>query len=351
MRGQERERLLWLDLLRIWSCFWVIVSHVQSPFYWRDKIGNGTWGGWMEQVIIAAISRFAVPCFIMISGVIWLHKGNDVSIKSLWKKRIPRLFTSLLFWSILYAIFTEWSNKKFEIYRFVKNVFCGNYHLWFLYMFIGVYTVIPLIQYISKSEKLFRYLLVLSGIFTSVIPTMKKIPILEKSQIFNYIFNTINFKFALGGVFYVMLGHFLDDYVNNCVRRRALVVLGGLSLLITILLGRFECIVTQTKNFNWFDYYALNIILYSIGVFSIFKKDFKLPQMCTDLISKVSKLSFGIYLIHDFYKVLLTNKFATLSAICPKYILVFLISCLVFIASFITVWLINKIPKLNKYIL
>lgn len=45
MRGQERERLLWLDLLRIWSCFWVIVSHVQSPFYWRDKIGNGTWGG------------------------------------------------------------------------------------------------------------------------------------------------------------------------------------------------------------------------------------------------------------------------------------------------------------------
>ena len=73
--------------------------------------------------------------------------------------------------------------------------------------------------------------------------------------------------------------------------------------------------------------------------------------MCTDLISKVSKLSFGIYLIHDFYKVLLTNKFATLSAICPKYILVFLISCLVFIASFITVWLINKIPKLNKYIL
>ena len=147
-------------------------------------------GGWMEQVIIAAISRFAVPCFIMISGVIWLHKGNDVSIKSLWKKRIPRLFTSLLFWSILYAIFTEWSNKKFEIYRFVKNVFCGNYHLWFLYMFIGVYTVIPLIQYISKSEKLFRYLLVLSGIFTSVIPTMKKIPILEKSQIFNYIFNS-----------------------------------------------------------------------------------------------------------------------------------------------------------------
>lgn len=149
------------------------------------------------------------------------------------EKKIKRLFTSFLFWSILYAIFTEWSNKEFDICRFVKNVLCGHYYLWLLYMLIGVYMVEPLIQYIAKNEKLFMYLLILSGIFTCIIPTVKKVPIIEQSQTFNYIFNTINFKFAVGGVFYAMLGHFLDDYVNNRVKRGRLFVLGVDSLLVS----------------------------------------------------------------------------------------------------------------------
>lgn len=200
--AKAKKHISWIDLLRIWAAFWVIVSHVQSSFYWND--GIETKGG-IEQLVLAGFSRFAVPVFIMISGTLFLHCNEVCSLKENGK-RIFRLLVILLFWNCFYAFFTEFHSKDWQFDRFIKNLTCGNYHLWYLYMLIGVYVTIPILQYISKNKTLLVYLTVLSCIFTSIIPTLRKVQFFSNSEIFNTVIDTINFKFALGGGYVFFAG-------------------------------------------------------------------------------------------------------------------------------------------------
>lgn len=297
------KRIVWIDMLRIWATFCVIVAHVQSAFYW--DAGIETRGG-KEQVIIVGISVFSVPIFLMLSGKIWLHKKDGVSLKNLWKK-IFRLFTALAFWSLFYAILNEINNTGFEKNRFIKNILCGNYHLWFMYMFIGVYMVIPMLQQIAKNKTLLIYTTILAGIFASLLPTLKNLSIFANSEIFNTIITQIDYKFVLGGGFYFLLGYLIDDFIINNKRRFALMAVGFAALIISFLLAYYERL-SGSHTFNWYGTYMINILLYNIGMFAAFKKEYNISEKLEKSIHIIGEYTMGIYLLHDFIKNILNNS-------------------------------------------
>ncbi len=339
------KRIFWIDLLRIWATFCVIIAHVQSAFYW--DAGIETLGG-QEQVIIVGITVFSVPIFLMLSGTIWLHKKEVVELKPLWNK-ILKLLTALAFWSVFYAIYNESNNAEFDAYRLLKNILCGNYHLWFMYMFIGVYMVIPMLQQIAKNKKLLIYTTILAGIFACLIPTLRNIRVFAGSEIFNIVVSQIDYKFVLGGNFYFVLGYVMDEFISNNKRRHMLMGTGFVALCVSFILAYYER-VTGSHSFNWYGTYTINILLYNVGVFAAFKREYHVSDKIKNLVHRIAEHSLGIYLIHDFVKSVVNKKFFALEINIPESVAVFIISVIVFLISLFITWIIKKIPKVNRYI-
>lgn len=167
------DRLIYLDLLRVAASFFVIMLHVSatdwasvSVYSWVWEIYNG----------YDSLVRWVVPAFVMISGCFFLNDKKEMLLKKLAQKYIWRLVKGFFFWSVLYA----GMNCCIALYRgmrgddlvwtFLQMVLRGHYHLWFIYMMIGLYLITPFLRPIARSKKLLEYFLILGYIFAIINP-------------------------------------------------------------------------------------------------------------------------------------------------------------------------------------
>ncbi|MBR3300706.1 MAG: acyltransferase family protein, partial [Clostridia bacterium] len=155
------ERHSWMDLARILACFAVILIHSQ---------GNTT-----ADAIAVHLCHCAVPVFVMISGTNFLKKDREMSVTKMWKKYILPLAEVFFTWSFLYAIWTSYADTKALNFEFVKTVFIntinGHYHLWYIWMTIGIYMVLPFIKKFTdnSSKKELIYYLSLAFAYLSLV--------------------------------------------------------------------------------------------------------------------------------------------------------------------------------------
>ena len=130
------------DCLRIIAILAVIMIHCSAPYvidFPRDSfnfvIGN----------IFDSVARIGVPFFVIISGYFMLNENKELSILKI-KSKILKLFMILGFWSLFYALVYHFKN-------FLNAFIYGHYHLWFLYMLIGLYLITPILRLFVKKEK------------------------------------------------------------------------------------------------------------------------------------------------------------------------------------------------------
>jgi len=355
------KRVVWLDLVRIFSIFFVIVIHITAiDWYAKDP----TSFGWNILNIYDSISRFCVPVFLMISGALFLSKKN-IDIKKLYTKNIMRLVVALMFWAFIYAIVSNWrllNNFSLNNFFIIVNSFNKiNYHLRFLLSLIGVYIFIPLIKKVTEDEKLFKYLLIISIIFSIIIPTINITfdylnyfggynPFYQLYySLTNWLFK-IHIPFVSGYLTFFLTGYKLfKDPIKN---KKLIYLLGVISLLFTVLATAFVSIKYNTPVEAYYSYNTINVYLLAIAVFVFFKEEvskIKFNDKVTRFIKILSDSIFGIYLIHVIFIIFI--KDFNLLPLNMNYILaVPLFSLIVFIMSFIAIYLIRKIPKVHKYI-
>lgn len=89
----------------------------------------------------------------MLSGALLLGREKKIFLY----KRIVRVLFPLISWSIVYSIWNDhWSGREFDLFQFIVSVFSRPvmFHLWFIYMMIGIYLVFPLgnIVYLALNE-------------------------------------------------------------------------------------------------------------------------------------------------------------------------------------------------------
>ena len=157
-KNTRQNRELWGDMLRILSCFVIILLHNTCNVF--DKFKEGQ----TEILIVNAFTAFAVPCFYMISGAYLLRKPQGISLTL--KNRIPKIVIPTLFWGCVYLIMFG----EIEGINFLKLFFQNQEsHLWFMYSLFGIYMLLPFISRIYNSislmQKLYGLLLLL------IIPT------------------------------------------------------------------------------------------------------------------------------------------------------------------------------------
>lgn len=350
--SKPRDRVLSFDVIRIVAVLAVVMIHSAATFiaYPPQSVE------FIMANIFDGISRIGVPLFVMISGALMLDENKNLPIKTMLKYAL-KIFILLCIWSLLYAvvyqIITPLSeNKQVSVSAFFNAFVYGHYHLWYLYMLIGLYLITPILRaFVKKSnEKIVFYFIVLAAIFQFAIPLVNVL-INEATQTSNLLLNFSN-KFKMGYVgqytAYYLLGWYLTNVSIKKTYRSLLYILGFAGVLITIL-GTQLMINDTNKIYNTFySDIGINVMFYSIGVFVFlfhFYKDKKYKHF-NKISAALSKLTFGVYLIHPYIIFILNKHFNT--RIAPLQLL--MDWAIAVAVSFLITFILSKIPLLKKLV-
>ena len=349
------KRLVHYDLVRVIAIFAVIVVHTSGTLY--RVTAPVTSFNWQVSNVYSTMGKFSICIFMMVSGLLFLNPKKNIEIKSLYRKNILRIVSAFIFWSLAYALFGLWvkiGTNGFSgsyIHDFFIDVVNGNYHMWFCYMIIGIYMIVPFLRLICSDEKLMKYFLILSIIMASIIPVVQLLPD-AVSQPLGIVVGQLRVTLVMGWVGIFVLGYYLS-YCN--ITRKAEItsyVLGILSLVFTIIVNGVMSVRNGQSYEPLYDLTNINILLTAIAVFIYFrlhvsKVDFS--ERSKKFILLLSECSFGVYFIHVFM-IIMFQQYALAQKLYNAVIAVPVLSAGVFILSTIAIYIFRKIPFARDYL-
>ena len=325
----EKERIAWVDLLKIIACFLVVFSHNCDPYVAVFDSDRSTF---LAGVFSGSLTRSSVPLFVMMTGVLLLPTTRTMS--QFYRRRIGRILPPLIFWSAALPLFYYLYINRiplstnpainpadytlFEtLRRAVTFIFNFNYTttpLWYLYMLIGLYLIIPLLNawLVQATRKELRLFLSVWFI-TLFIPYIKMFaPVLGYAG--NYgnmgIFGICDwneygtFYYISGFIGYLVLAYDLVTYPLKISLAKTL--LYGIPLfLIGYAITSFGFIEVQRYypgnyaylEIIWF-FTGINVFMMTLPIFVIIQK---LPVHPNKWLARAASLTFGIYLCHFFF--------------------------------------------------
>ena len=303
-----RKRIMYFDYLRVAATISVVVLHVSAQNWYSF---NGRSFEWNVFNFYDSIVRWGVPIFLMISGSLFLYR--DIEIKNLYRKYILRLFVAYCFWALFYAVYSPIIDSiigkgfALPIKSIIKNTISGNYHMWFIPMIIGTYMYIPIIKQIINNKKITEYYLILSFIFAFLVPQLVNMSCDFIGGLFHsgivtisQVVSKMNRNLVLGYTFYFVLGYYLGNTKLNKKQKVAVYISGLLGFLSTVLLNAMVAWETQKPCQTYYNNFSINVLLEAIVVYIWFKNKNYDGRKINGLISKLSKYSFGAYLVHAF---------------------------------------------------
>ncbi len=353
----ERKRIDYLNYLKVLATLGVIIIHLIGEFWVNTNTRSF---GWNVANFFESLTRGSVPIFVMISGALFLSR--DLSIEKLYKKYILRLVVAYVLWSAFYAVAFP-VGKAIVVDGFVpeykviiSNFIGGWYHMWFIPMIIGLYMCVPLIRLIVKSERITGYFLVLSFIFTLALPWIVSLAedfageiIFEHINLLNGLVSYMTMDHVRGYTFYFVLGHWINNASFNRQQRTWIYILGVFGFAVSLVLSSAVAWKTGIPSQTYYQYLSLNIALGAIAVFTLFKHmNFK-NEKANYIVSKLSKYSFGAYLVHAFVISMFEISGITVASF-NTLISVPVLTIVVAVISFAGSIALNKIPKLNSWI-
>lgn len=335
------KRNLALDLARILAIALVVMIHTTMVFTVFDRctssyiIGN----------IFDSVARAGVPLFLMVSGALMLDETKEVTTSSI-KKKIVGIAVLFYIWSFLYAVLylvkDVITNSGMHIGSYLKTFIFGDFHMWFLFVIAGLYAITPILRRITTKDngKMCLYLIGLSLLFVFTEPLFLLFK--DHSSIIALLYAYISyFKLSAVGAYaaYYITGWYIFNI--GIKHKKCLYAISIISLAVTIIL------VQLTGNYSVvFSNEGLNIFLYSVGLFTLITDKFNRTHN-SKLITSLSLLSFGVYMIHP-VALLAFDFVIPLKSITVLYILIKFAVLLG--ASYLSALLLSKIPFFKRMI-
>lgn len=340
--------IFWANYARVLAVIAVVILHIATSYVTYDFPNQTTtwWlppylnreNWWLGNVFDSAM-RWCVPVFIMLSGMLLLPKDEPAIV--FYRKRMSRILIPLLFWVLVYSLinyfFSEHSKKQIVSEALNGTVF---YHLWYVYMLLGLYAVTPLLRKWVRYWSL-NHLLIFS--LSLIFVTMIISPIiLPKIPLFPGYFIIWTIKY----IGYYFLGYcFIQPNFLQHIQNSILWVLYFISIVLTAITAYF---MAKWFGPDWgmypYDFLSPTVIVMSICVFTLFSK-MKKPKRDNTWISVLNAETLGVYLIHPLF----------LGAF-QKYLGFYLIKSGWFIPivgltiatlSFAVIWVMQRIPGLR----
>lgn len=344
---ENQEKIYWADNLRVLATVSVIILHVSADvLYLYGSISKLYW--WAGNLYDSLV-RFSVPMFLMLTGALMFRKNYE--LKDFLKRKFMRIIIPFLFWSLIYLIYnlkTEiYKEGQMTLYSILKWVFIqlktgSSYHLWYIYMIIGIYLFIPIIgKWIRNStEKEILYFLFI-WLFVTLLNQPYVVVLNIKPN--------IDFTYFSGYIGYLVLGFYLSikQFNSNIINKASIgLIIFGAS--ITVLGTYFFTVADGKFSEVFFGYLSPNILIFSIGIFLLFKNYNYSNTKTASFTRFVSKYSYGIYLVHVLVLTELAKKGINCYTVSP-IIGIPLTTIICLIISGIIIYTVHKIP-FGKYI-
>lgn len=317
----KKEYFKNIDLLKSIACILVIINHTSSyllinenylPFYKIEFV----------------LCRIAVPIFIMCTGYLMCTKelkGKDIL------KKILKVFIPLFLLSGLIYLLQHKTIDFLFLQNFIATPIIEPF--WYIYMLIGLYLIMPFLNYITKNASTKEHIFLISVIL--IMPALLKLFSLEFSTYWGVAIPTYSIGYYLmGSLFYK-----IHDQIK-------FTKLSGILFFILYIIG---IIFYTNDHLELYNIDSLLLISMSI-LFMNFILGFKIKHQYKFL-TLISANSLYIYLFHP----ILQNKIYELSIfqnlLSFNYIIGILFYQLtVFLVCFLLAYLFNFImSKISKF--
>lgn len=369
-----KDRVVFIDYIRFIACFMVMLVHSCEPFYLG---GQGTFIlNHTNALLVTLIDSFLRPCvplFVIASSYLLFPVKTDA--KSFYTRRAKRVLIPFLIWLLLYALIPLYGTtyefyKAADIFTNLKQVllnFPGAAgHLWFVYMLLGVYLIMPILSpWIEKLSKKGEQTFLSLWLFTTLVPFFRLIiksfggtPEVWGEANWNE-FGT--FYYISGFVGYLVLGHYFRTHVGELSWKKTLLISLPLVLVgYAISAGWFWFAIPKQfpvdapidlavyMETSW-GFSSIGVALLAIGLFLIFRKINSSGWTYKYLIRPVANVSYGMYLMHIFILCFFTTIFQ--NTIDSTLIVILLTAVSSYVCSFVLSFIISKIPKIGHYII
>lgn len=374
-----RDHQTWIDLLRVIACALVVLAHCCDSFVGAFDSDRTAF---LSGAAIGSLARPSVPLFVMMTAVLLLPLPDRTTLRAFYRKRIGRIMPPLIFWSIALPVLF------FAYYRFVNpatsnpTIDAGSYTastlvdkiwlavfnfnfdtvpLWYLYMLVGLYMIMPVLsswltQADKKDLKVFLYI----WAFTLFIPYIKLLaPHVGYSGNFGSmeIFGACDWNAY--GTFYYMTG-FIGYMVLVCyLRRYPIEWSAAKSTAICVpmfIVGYAITFGGFVKIQDYFpgDYSYLEVLWYFTGI-NVFLMTFPVFVLCSRVrlrpckwLGTLARLTFGIYLCHFIFVYISFDIFNHL-AIHPVFKILSMAVCC-FCAAALLSWTMTLSSFTKKFI-
>lgn len=385
----SRKREVWVDWMRVSACFMVMLVHATEPFYLGGEgaqiltKADAFWSSFFDSFV-----RSCVPLFIIASS--YLQFPLHYSAGEFCRRRAVRILVPFAVWSLVYAF--VWGEPVSNLKDLLLNFNYSAGHLWFVYMLLGVYVLMPLLSpWAEKVGK--KELQVYLGIwlFTTLIPLIRDwasagplaitygptgiprqalFPLWGEASWNGYGM----FYYMSGFIGYMLLGLYFRKFVGELSWRRTLAVavptwLAGFAVTFFGFLrrvyetsgGSFPAAGFINDAVYWETTWCndtVGVALMAIGWILFFRKINCDGGFYKRILLPVSKASYGMYLNHMLLLASVSGLVRGWLGSGNEGVLGFWTTpveilssaTITFVAvSFISV-LIQKIPKIGKYI-
>lgn len=348
-------RLAYADLLRVLATIAAVVLYISVG--WLDQTAAGSTARTVMYVY-SALTRWCVPIFAMLSGAFLLDPKKQVNLRSIFFKYILRVLAALLAWGIFYALLDYGRSDRRFTWDRVKIAFgyvLGTQthdHLWFLYVMIGLYLITPILRAFVRgaSRGDFHWFFILAFAVCSVLPVLQQLWPAQTALPTAWL-DKLDVHLALGYVGYYVAGYYLKNYTLGRFTEFIIYVLGILGAAATVCGGVALSIHPGNFHGALLQYYAPNVAFMSVAIFVLFRYALGEGEKRSRRrrLGGAAKITFGIYLVHDFFIMLL--RYLDISTLSFTPILsIPALSAAVFLCSFAVSWLISKIPLLGRYL-
>ncbi len=346
----QKEFIPWPDLIRVVATVLVVMIHVSGQI-------TNIWGqvpnsDWFIANIYGGFARICVALFFMISGYLLLPRSE--SLTTFYRKRLPKVVIPWVAWSLIYL---GW--------------FCGNhhgtctppviqdlllvqgtyYHLWFLRSLIGIYLILPVLRLMihpDADKKILWYWFGLWLIFQPGLAIAKRFWGFETS---------LSAPLTIGFIGFFILGYLLGSW--NLSRLTAILstVAWFVASLVTVI-GTYILTRPSGKFDGFFyDLISLNVTVASAAAFLLLREVSESRVFASakvhGFIRWLASGTFGIYLVHILVIEILHGWIPGIhldSFMGNPIWSIPLTTGVVFLVSFLTVRLLQKIPVLEHVV-
>ena len=362
----NKERVVFLDWLRVVACFMVMAIHSAEPFYLGGDAPNVTSIASRWDMIWITVTecacRVCVPLFVMASSYLLFPVRRPVG--EFLRRRLARVAVPFVVWAAAYvwAAGGEWGRLFF-------NFPDEGGHLWFVPMLLGLYVLMPLLSPWAEkvSERELRGWLV-AWLFTTTFPFLRRawgmfygeppfgaVPYLYGECPWN-MFGA--FHYISGFVGYVLLGFWFRRFNAPRSWARTLSVALPTWLAGVAVIGvpffrhtdKFPLSAPYSHAVNMemsIEYCSLGVVLATVAAFMVFRKFDFAGAIYRHMVRPVSEASYGMYLMHMF---ILAPVSAALVPRLPTPFAIVATAVAAFAASACVAIILRRIPVVGKWI-